>query len=136
MPNAAESGIFSRESNLAVSPTETMLTIFPLRLVAQFARTSRIASALWLHSQPALFFLAMALVRVTRRGNVYNILWAVVFGFATLNILSLAARRVESNRRGMSFGEMIAIMVVLLSMFLLAWELLGVFHLFPIKLRR
>jgi hypothetical protein len=31
---------------------------------------------------------------------------------------------------------MIAIMVVLLSMFLLAWELLGVFHLFPIKLRR
>jgi hypothetical protein len=136
MPDAAESGIFSRESNLALISTETMLAISPLRFLAQFARTSRMATALWLHAQPAFFFFAMLLVRVTRRGNVYNILWVVVFGFATLNILSLAARRVESNRRGMSFGEMIAVMVVLLSVFLLGWELLGVFHLFPLKLHR
>ncbi len=68
------------------------------------------------------------------RADVYNILWAVVFGFATLNILSLAARRFEPNRRGLTFGEMMAVLVVLLSMFLLGWELLSVFHIFPIKL--
>src|SRR5215813_4129011 len=39
------------------------------------------------------------------RQDVYNILWAVVFGFATLNILGLAARRMEPSKRGMSFGE-------------------------------
>ena len=36
------------------------------------------------------------------REDAYNILWAVVFGFATLNILSLAARRFEPGRRGLS----------------------------------
>jgi glucan phosphoethanolaminetransferase (alkaline phosphatase superfamily) len=72
----------------------------------------------------------------TRRTNVYNILWAVVFGFATLNILSLAARRFEPNRRGMTFGELMAVLVVLLSIFLLGWELLSLVHIFPIKLHR
>jgi hypothetical protein len=71
-----------------------------------------------------------------RRDDVYNVLWAVVFGFATLNILSLAARRFEPNRRGLTFGELLAVLVVLLSIFLLGWELLGVFHIFPIKLKR
>jgi hypothetical protein len=69
------------------------------------------------------------------RQDVYNILWAVVFGFATLNILSLAARRLEPTRRGLSFGELMAVMVVLLSVFLLGWEMLNLFHVFPIKLR-
>ncbi len=73
--------------------------------------------------------------RSIARDDVYNVLWAVVFGFATLNILSLAARRFEPNRRGLSFGEMMAVLVVVLSMFLLGWELLSVFHIFPIKLR-
>jgi hypothetical protein len=72
----------------------------------------------------------------SRRNDVYNILWAVVFGFATLNILTLAARRFEPNRRGLTFGELMAVLVVLLSIFLLGWELLGVFHVFPIRLRR
>jgi hypothetical protein len=71
-----------------------------------------------------------------RRDDIYNILWAVVFGFATLNILSLAARRFQPNRRGMTFGEIMAVLVVLLSIFLLGWELLNVFHIFPIKLQR
>ena len=71
-----------------------------------------------------------------RRNDVYNILWAVVFGFATLNILSLAARRFEPNRRGLTFGELMAVLVVLLSIFLLGWELLNVFHIFPIRLDR
>ena len=70
------------------------------------------------------------------RGDVYNILWAVVFGFATLNILSLAARRLEPKRRGLSFGELLAVIVVVLSVFLLGWEMLNLFHIFPIKLKR
>jgi hypothetical protein len=72
----------------------------------------------------------------SRRDDVYNILWAVVFGFATLNILSLAARRFEPNRPGLTFGELMAVLVVLISIFLLGWELLNVFHIFPIKLHR
>jgi hypothetical protein len=70
------------------------------------------------------------------RDNVYTILWAVVFGFATLNILSLAARRFEPNRRGLTFGELMAVLIVLLSVFLLGWELLSLLHIFPIELRR
>jgi hypothetical protein len=70
------------------------------------------------------------------RNDVYNILWAVVFGFATLNILSLAARRFEPNRRGLTFGELMAVLVVLLSIFLLGWELLSLVHIFPLKLHR
>ena len=72
----------------------------------------------------------------SRRNDVYNILWGVVFGFATLNILTLAARRFEPNRRGLTFGELMAVMVVLLSIFLLGWELLSLIHIFPIKLQR
>lgn len=72
----------------------------------------------------------------SRRNDVYNILWAVVFGFATLNILSLAARRFEANRRGLTFGELMAVLIVFLSIFLLGWELLSVFHIFPIRLQR
>jgi hypothetical protein len=70
------------------------------------------------------------------RQDVYNILWAVVFGFATLNIISLAARRLEPTRRGLTFGELMAVMVVLLAMFMLGWEMLSTFHIFPIKLKR
>lgn len=70
------------------------------------------------------------------RQDVYNILWAVVFGFATLNILSLATRRMEPGRRRMTFGELMAVMVVVVSVFLLGWEMLNVFHVFPIKLKR
>jgi cytochrome c biogenesis protein CcdA len=41
---------------------------------------------------PAVFTALLLLQRhPSRRNDVYNILWAVVFGFATLNILSLAA---------------------------------------------
>jgi hypothetical protein len=90
-----------------------------------------------LRAQPALVASLVLLQRhTTRRNDVYNVLWAVVFGFATLNILSLAARRFEPNRRGLTFGELMAVLVVLLSIFLLGWELLGVFRIFPIKLQR
>ena len=35
----------------------------------------------------------------------------------------------------MSFGEMLAILVVVVSFFLLSWEVLNLLHIFPIKLR-
>jgi hypothetical protein len=91
----------------------------------------------FLHAPPTLL---LAVLRVahhsSRRADVYNILWAVVFGFATLNILSLAARQFEPNRRGLTFGELMAVLIVLLSFLLLGWELLSFFHIFPIKLHR
>ena len=70
------------------------------------------------------------------QSDVYNVLWIGVFAFATLNILSLAARRFEPNRRGLTFGELMAVLVVILSVFLLGWEMLNVFHFLPIKLER
>jgi hypothetical protein len=108
-------------------------------VISGFARTTRALVSLHnlLRAQSALVAGLVLLQRhSTRRNDVYNILWAIVFGFATLNILSLAARRFEPNRRGLSFGELLAVLVVLLSVFLLGWELLGVFHIFPIKLQR
>jgi len=83
----------------------------------------------------AIWGMTVALQYSGHRGQVYNILWAVVFGFETLNILSLAARRYEPNHRGLSFGESMAVLVVLLSVFLLGWEILNLFHIFPIRLR-
>jgi hypothetical protein len=70
-----------------------------------------------------------------KKGDVYNILWALVFGFATLNILGLVARRFEPARTRLNFGEMLAIMVVVVSVFLLVWEMLYLFKILPIKLR-
>lgn len=81
-----------------------------------------------------LFSLAIAVFYRAARENAYNMLWAVLFGFATLNILGLAARGMQP-RRGLSFGEVLAVMILLLAMFLLGWEMLHIFHIFPIKLR-
>ena len=76
---------------------------------------------------------AMFLLRTTRE-EIYNILWTLVFGFATLNILSLGARHFEQEKSGLNFGEMLAILVVVVSILLLSWELLYVFHILPIRL--
>jgi|ERR1700693_3833064 hypothetical protein len=113
------------------------MALSPTTLISGFARSTRVALSLLVHAQSALAAgLILAARHSSRRDGVYNILWGVVFGFATLNILSLAARRFEPNRRGLTFGELLAVVVVLLSIFLLSWELLGLFHIFPIKLRR
>jgi len=58
----------------------------------------------------------------------------VGLGFATLNILSLGARRFEEEEAGLNFGEILAILVVVLSIVLLGWEMLYVFHILPIRL--
>jgi len=69
-----------------------------------------------------------------KKGSVYNVLWVLVFGFATLNILGLVLRRFDPRRSGLNFGEVLAITVVFVSVFLLGLEMLSVFHIFPVKL--
>ena len=64
----------------------------------------------------------------------YDLLWAAVFGFATLNILGLVARRFEPGRSAMTFGEMLAIGTAVISVLMLGWELLFLFHVLPIRL--
>ena len=69
-----------------------------------------------------------------KKTNVYNMLWVLVFGFATLNILGLVLRRFEPRRSGLNFGEILAISVVVVSVVLLGLEMLNVFHILPIRL--
>jgi hypothetical protein len=111
-----------RHANKAVLPT--FLGIAPAPIL--FLTTFRTLAAAVL---PALFLFR------TSRDEVYNILWALVFGFATINILSLGARRFEENKAGMNFGEVLAVLVVLVSVVLLGWEMLYVFGVLPLRLR-
>lgn len=114
------------------------MSITAATLVTGFTRSTRAALAIYPAGRSVFSGLIATATLVLFRGtrqDVYNILWAVVFGFATLNILSLAARRMEPNKRGLTFGELMAVMVVLVSIFLLGWEMLNIFHIFPIKLR-
>lgn len=69
-----------------------------------------------------------------KKDNIYDIVWAVVFGFATLNILGLVLRRFETRRSGLNFGELLAVTLVVVSVILLGLEMLSLFHVFPIKL--
>jgi hypothetical protein len=114
------------------------MAISAVSFIAGFARTTRGALLVYPIARAYAAMIVAIAATLLYRGSqqdVYNILWAVVFGFATLNILSLAARRLEPTRRGLSFGELMAVMVVLLSVFLLGWEMLNLFHVFPIKLK-
>jgi hypothetical protein len=84
------------------------------------------------------FEIAVALVLLQRtrtKTDIYNILWVLVFGFATLNILNLGTRHFEPGKNRLSFGEIIAILVVFVAIFLLGWEMLYLFKVFPLKLR-
>jgi hypothetical protein len=71
----------------------------------------------------------------SKKGDVYNILWALVFGFATINILSLVGRRLDPDRTRLNFGELLAVLVVVVSVLLLGWEMLFLFKILPIKLQ-
>ena len=98
---------------------------------------ARVTSRAWLGPsvvglQSVLLF---ALQFSSKKDNVYNILWVLVFGFATLNILGLVARRFEPRRSNLNFGEMLAITVTVVSVVLLGWEMLSIFHIFPIKIQ-
>jgi hypothetical protein len=105
--------------------------------ISGIARTTRAAAAIYPIARAyTTIFLGIAFAVFYRqpRRDAYDFLWVVVFAFATLNILALAARRMEPGHRGLSFGEMMAVGVVVLSVILLAWEMLGSLHIFPIKL--
>jgi hypothetical protein len=86
-----------------------------------------------------LFFLLPVLLFVFqnsgRQEDIYDILWAVVFGFATLNIVGLALRRYETSGNRLNLGEILAIMIVGLSIVLLGWEMLYVLKILPFKLQ-
>lgn len=85
---------------------------------------------------PLALFGFFALLGSSKKGDVYNILWALVFGFATINILSLVSRRIDPNRQSrMSFGEMMAVATVAVAVILLGWEMLYLFKVFPLRLR-
>jgi len=66
--------------------------------------------------------------------RMYDLLWGAVFGFATLNILGLVARRFEPGRSRMTFGEMLAIIAAGIALLMLVWELLFLFHILPIRI--
>ncbi len=68
-------------------------------------------------------------------GKMYDLLWGAVFGFACLNILGLVAKQFEPGRTRISLGEMLAITAALISVVMLAWELLFFFHVLPIRLQ-
>ena len=115
------------------------MALAAVTFIAGFTRTTRAVIAIYTIARvyaAMVFSIAAALFYRGSRQDVYNILWAVVFGFATLNILSLAARRMAPAKRGLSLGELMAVAVVLVSVFLLGWEMLNLFHIFPIKLQR
>jgi hypothetical protein len=108
-------------------------------LISGISRSTRAVLALVAVARASVtvvFGIAAAVFYRGSRQDVYNILWAVVFGFATLNILSLTARRMEPKRRGLTFGEVMAVGVVVISVFLLGWEMLSLMHIFPIQLKR
>jgi tellurite resistance protein TehA-like permease len=87
-------------------------------------------------AQQAPFALAFLLQYSQKKSDVYNMLWALVFAFATMNILGLLARRLEPSRTRLSIGETVAIMVVIVSVLMLGWEMLYWFDVLPIKLHR
>jgi hypothetical protein len=88
-------------------------------------------------SLPSLALLgAFTFLEESKKGDVYNILWALVFGFATLNILSLVAKRFDPDRNRMSFGEIMAVLTVVVAVILLGWEMLYMFKILPIRLSR
>jgi hypothetical protein len=105
----------------------------PLTLLSQFARTQTIAA--WVQIPSFTILGALAIFESSdKKGDVYNILWTLVFGFATLNILSLVAKRFEPHHNRMSFGEILAVCTVIVAVFLLGWEMLYLFKVFPIRL--
>ncbi|HXY15463.1 MAG TPA: hypothetical protein VEI26_13265 [Terriglobales bacterium] len=69
-----------------------------------------------------------------QEGSLFNILIALVFGFSTLNILALASKGFDSRPARLKPGEILAITAMVLSVCFLGWEMLHVFHVFPIHL--
>jgi hypothetical protein len=106
-------------------------------LVNQFSRSDellRLLEPMLPLSSLVLFAAFTFLTESSKKGDMYNVLWALVFGFATLNILSLVAKRFDPDRNRMSFGEIMAVLTVVASVFLLGWEMLYWFKILPLRL--
>jgi len=108
---------------------------FAVWLDAGNSAVSRISGIPFLRAVGA-FVLLEAWQAASKRGEFYNLLWMLVFGFATLNILALVTRSLDPSgrKRRMAIGEILAVLVVLTCLGLLAAEMLSLFHIFPIKL--
>jgi hypothetical protein len=106
--------------------------LYLLNLANHFTRSGVVAA--FERPAPPVALFALLLFESSKKGDAYNILWAVVFGFATLNILSLVAKRFEPNPNRMTFGEVLAIMTVVVAVILLGWEMLYLFKILPIRL--
>jgi hypothetical protein len=106
--------------------------LYLLNLANHFTRCGMVA--VLERPAPSVALFALILFESSKKGEAYNILWAVVFGFATLNILSLVARRFEPNPNRMTFGEVLAILTVVVAVILLGWEMLYLFKILPIRL--
>jgi hypothetical protein len=104
-----------------------------LTLVTQLTRAQAMAAFVQIPSFTALTALAI-FESSDKKGDLYNILWTLVFGFATLNILSLVVKRFEPSSNRMSFGEILAVGTVIVAVFLLGWEMLYLFKILPIRL--
>jgi hypothetical protein len=113
---------------MGAGPGKSLSILFAMGHAHDWVAGGRVVHAWAVMAAPAL------LVFASTREQVYNILWALVFGFATLNILSLGARHFDARKKGLNFGEVLAILVVLVSVILLGWEMLYVFDILPIKL--
>jgi hypothetical protein len=72
---------------------------------------------------------------LSRADEIYDIIVAAVFGFSSINILALVTGRSDHRRSKLNFGEILAVVVVVLSVGFLGWEMLHIYHIFPIKLR-
>ena len=105
-----------------------------VKLISGVACAICSGSVPWIRAVPLPLSLWMLVLQFGKKsGDVYNILWALVFGFATLNILSLVTRRFEPNRNRMSPGELMAVATVVVSVLLLGFEMLGLFHILPLR---
>ena len=91
--------------------------------------------ALWLDSIFRLQLMGLMLFQeADKKGDVYSILWVLVFGFRHAQYPWTGGRRFEPSRNRLNFGETLAILVVVVSIILLGWEMLTLFKIFPIKL--
>jgi len=136
--SGAEANIVKNQTrgNLQLQEREWVAQYVPSDLAKAVIRTWRAKSALCLQS--ALAFIQLpdfSDLYSAKKNSVYNVLWVLVFGFATLNILGLVLRRFDPRRSNLNFGEILAITVTFASVVLLGLEMLNIFHIFPIKLQ-
>lgn len=110
------------------------IPMLPLLNIALTHAGTQVWSSLIRIQSIALFAMQVSAKYLKDEDNFYDIFAALVFGFSAINVLNLATKRFESPRRGLNYGEMLAITVVVVSLVFLAWEMLHVFHVLPIKL--